>query len=210
MLNKKQHFGQAAPLHIPLKVAASRPVETSPPEPVEEKEASVSDEQVTTPPVQQPVIKPQSQAGRYRLGRPEDADAVVIHCSDPRFQAAIRDFVANELGIENPIPIIVPGGIHDFVSPIRLKAARQLWEQLEFMLKRSAVRKVILLNHDDCQWYGKWNALVQTTIGKDIAGHLLAVGEKLAEKKFKVEVECYLAKIEADEIVFCRVDRKND
>jgi hypothetical protein len=147
------------------------------------------------------------KGNRYRLARPEEADGLVIHCSDPRFQAAFRQFIEQELGLKNPIPIIIPGGIHDLVSPARIKAARQLREQLEFMVKEGGVRRVVLLNHEDCQWYGKWNALVQTAIGEDIAGHLLLAAEKLAEKKFGVEVECYLAEIEDGDVVFSRVGR---
>lgn len=151
-----------------------------------------------------------STGNRYPLTRPEEADCLVIHCSDPRFQAAFRKFTDEELGVKNPIPIIIPGGIHDLVSPARIKAARQLREHLEFMIKRGGVRRIVLLNHEDCQWYGKWSALVRTTIGQDIAGHLLAAAEKLAERKLGVEVECYLAKIEDGEIVFYRVDQQTE
>lgn len=150
------------------------------------------------------------EANRYHLARPEETDGLVIHCSDPRFQAAFRRFTDEELGIKNPIPIIIPGGIHDLVSPVRIKAARQLRDQLEFMIKKSGVRRLVLLNHEDCQWYGKWNVLVQSTVGKDIAGHLVTAAEKLVEKRFDVEVECYLAKIDGEQIVFHRVDRNTD
>ena len=149
-------------------------------------------------------------ANRYPLVKPEDADGLVIHCSDPRFQVAFRRFVDQELGIKNPVPIIIPGGIHDLASPARIKAARHLWDQLEFMVKKGKIPRIVLLNHEDCQWYGKWNALVRTSIGQDIAGHLLAVAEKLAEKRLGVEVECYLAKIEDGEIAFYDVNPKND
>ena len=148
-----------------------------------------------------------SEVKRYALVQPEEADGLVIHCSDPRFQAAFREFVTSDLGLQHPIPIVVPGGVHDLVSPARLKAARNLWEQVEFMVKEGHVRRIVPINHEDCKWYAKWNTLVQTTVGQDISGHLLALAEKLAEKKLGVEVECYLAKLEGDAVTFHRVDR---
>lgn len=144
----------------------------------------------------------------YPLLNAGDADALVIHCVDPRFQTAFRRFISEELGIQNPIPVIIPGGIHDLVSPARIKAARHLKEQLDFIIKNNRIKRVVLLNHEGCLWYGKWNSLVATTIGHDLAGHLLSAAETLIEKRLGIEVECYLARMEGQEVVFNRVDRK--
>ena len=144
--------------------------------------------------------------GRYPLLDVHDADTIVIHCSDPRFQTAFQRFVGEELGVEAAIPIVVPGGVHDLVSPARVKAARQLWAHVEFMARRDQVRRVILLNHEDCQWYRKWSALTRRTVGDDIATHLLEAAKTLASRKFGVEVDSFLAKIEDGEVVFYRVE----
>jgi carbonic anhydrase len=134
------------------------------------------------------------------------ADALVVHCSDPRFQAAFREFVAGELQVLNPVPIIIPGGIHELVSPVRIKAARQLWQQLEFMISAGKIRRVIIINHEGCQWYAKWNALVRTRVSEDIVNHLLAAAQKLLERRLNLSVETYYAKIENDGVVFSRLN----
>ncbi len=143
----------------------------------------------------------------YPLVDAENADALVIHCSDPRFQAAFRQFIEYELGIKNPIPIIVPGGVHDLVSPARIKAARQLWQQLEFMVVHGKVKRIVMINHEGCQWYAKWNTLVTSKVDEDIVNHLFAAAEKFAEKRFNISVETYYAKIVDGNVVFQRLDR---
>ncbi|MDP3900015.1 MAG: hypothetical protein Q8Q23_02950 [bacterium] len=142
----------------------------------------------------------------YPLLRSEDTDGLVIHCSDPRFQSAFRQFIKNELGLNNPCLIIVPGGIHDLVSLARPKAARQLKDQLEFIIKNMRVKRIILINHDDCRWYAKWNALVPGKIGDEIVNNLAKAAEKIMEKKFGLEIEIYLAKIQANNVIFERLD----
>lgn len=142
----------------------------------------------------------------YAVLKPEESDGLVLHCADPRFQEAFARFIREELGMKQPIPFVVPGGIHDFVSPVRVKAARQLWQQLEFMIKEGNVKRLVIINHDDCKWYGRWNTLVSTTVGEDIAHHLMKAAELLFEKKFRIDVECYVARLEGDKVTFERVD----
>ncbi len=148
------------------------------------------------------MVQVNSSNKTYPLVGAENADALVIHCSDPRFQSAFRQFVTDELGIANPVPIIIPGGIHDLISPARIKAARQLWQHLEFTVTRMKVRRIVMINHEDCLWYAKWNTLVGTKVNEDIAGHLAAAAEKLIEKRFNVTIESYIARIKDGEIVF--------
>lgn len=142
----------------------------------------------------------------YPLSKLEDAEAIVIHCSDPRFQEGFHQFLRNELGIANSIPIIVPGGVHDLVNPARIKAARQLWQQLEFAMQIGHIKRIVMFTHEDCRWHQRWSTLVSAKLGKDITSHLLSAAEMLAEKRFKVDIECYHAGIENDNIVFKRVD----
>jgi hypothetical protein len=71
----------------------------------------------------------------YPLIDAAQADGLVVHCSDPRFQVAFHDFVAGELDIRNPIPIIIPGGIHDLISPVRISPSSAV--QLTFSWRRA-------------------------------------------------------------------------
>jgi hypothetical protein len=145
--------------------------------------------------------------GTYPLSNPEEADAIVVHCSDPRFQKAFRMFLARDLNIKEPIPIIIPGGVYDLVSPARIKAARQLMQQLEFLIKENRVQRIVFLHHEDCQWSNKWSALVSRFFDRDIGKHLFGAGEKLLEKRLDLEIEVYIAAIKDNRVVFERVDQ---
>lgn len=91
----------------------------------------------------------------YRLTT-EPSQALVIHCGDPRFQNAFREFITRELGFTNYTPIIIGGGAHAFgVQSFLPKNFKILWEQVKFFVKEGGAREVIVINHEDCQWYKK-------------------------------------------------------
>lgn len=142
----------------------------------------------------------------YPLLVSRESDGLVVHCSDPRFQEAFARFIREDLGLQKPIPIVVPGGIHDLVSPVRLKAARHLWQQIEFALRIGSGRRLVIINHEDCLWYNRWNALVSSRVSDDLARHLFTAAERLIEKRLSLEIECYIARIRGDQACFERVD----
>ena len=73
--------------------------------------------------------------------------ALVIHCSDPRFQRAFREFITDELGISNYIPIVIGGGVHAMVMKTHLpENFENLWEQIDFFLKETKLKQVIIIN----------------------------------------------------------------
>jgi hypothetical protein len=83
--------------------------------------------------------------------------AVVIHCSDPRFQAAFEQFLAHELHLEQGtyIPIIVGGGGGVLAHPEQLpKEFKFLKDRLEhYRSVFPTVRRIILINHEGCRYY---------------------------------------------------------
>ncbi|MDP3963119.1 MAG: hypothetical protein Q8Q39_01345 [bacterium] len=82
-------------------------------------------------------------------------DALVLHCSDPRFQEAFHDFIHGELGIQMPAPICIPGSSAAFgVQTVLPKGWNALRRQLELLTKDSKFSRVVLINHDDCKGYG--------------------------------------------------------
>lgn len=102
----------------------------------------------------------------YPLIETDGADAVVIHCSDPRFQEAFRAFVKNELKIQHPAFIVIPGGVSsvgaELFAPKHLKTLK---DQIEFMMAHSKYPRLILINHEDCKMYGKLYDLVNKKVG---------------------------------------------
>jgi hypothetical protein len=83
--------------------------------------------------------------------------AIVIHCSDPRFQKAFAEFIHGELGLETGeyVPLVVSGGVASLSEPLKLpKEFKFMKERIELFLERfDTIRRIILINHEDCRHY---------------------------------------------------------
>jgi hypothetical protein len=97
-----------------------------------------------------------SQTLYISRARPEDAacEAVVIHCSDHRFQAGFHEFLSEGLQLVSYALLAVPGGGH-FVTLEHLmpKFFSVNLQSLSFLLKRTGSPRVILIGHDDCLFF---------------------------------------------------------
>lgn len=145
----------------------------------------------------------------YRVSR-APAEAIVIHCGDPRFQEAFRQFVTRELGIRNYVPIIIGGGIHALgMQSLMPKNFKILWEQIKFFVKEAGVRQVIIINHEDCAWYKKMKGF-HPTIRLPIKGKLdLRTATETILRDFTgVSVRTFWAGLEGDVISFSEVGGK--
>ena len=99
-------------------------------------------------------------------------EAVVIYCSDPRFQAAFREFIENGLGLVpgKYIPLVVDGGAGVLGRPESLpKEFKFVKERLEMFKERfCSIRRVILINHEDCTYYD----MLSSKLSSFIPAHL--------------------------------------
>jgi hypothetical protein len=86
--------------------------------------------------------------------RPE---AIVLHCSDPRFQTAFAPFIENELGLAKGryVPFVVAGGAGVLANPERRpKEFKFLKDRFElFHGQFASLRRLVLINHEDCAYY---------------------------------------------------------
>lgn len=126
-------------------------------------------------------------------------DAIVVHCSDPRFQEAFRLFVKEELKIEHPAPIVIPGSISSVgLELVMPKHAKALKDYVEFMVEHGKTARLVLINHEDCKMYEKWRSYFRLALLQQQVQDLL-----LAARFFKkflpqwLTVEVYMAKIDA-------------
>lgn len=84
-----------------------------------------------------------------------DTDVLAIHCGDYRFQTAFREFLARTLALEGKYDLMVlPGG------PLSLTLAEYLpkfswssWKWLRFFVEKHEIRRLILIQHQDCGFY---------------------------------------------------------
>jgi hypothetical protein len=72
-------------------------------------------------------------------------EAVIVHCYDFRIQHFLNDWLTKRLGIKNYDRISLPGGVREFAY-VRI--------QIQMSYKIHNVKKVIMINHEDCAAYG--------------------------------------------------------
>jgi len=106
--------------------------------------------------------------------------AIVIHCSDPRFQKAFADFIRTDLGLEEGeyIPLTTPGGVASFSEPFKLpKEFKFMKDRIEFLLENfKTVNRIILINHEDCRHYEQLKSIV----GRLFLHRVQSMGERQA------------------------------
>ena len=131
-------------------------------------------------------------------------EAVVIHCGDPRFQDAFHSFLNNELRLKNYVPIVLGGGIYPFgVQNLLPKNFKILYQQIKFFLKEGKINRLVIINHDDCKWYQKFQGYTASIPLYDrLRGDLRSAAKHLSEDYLHVRVETYHAGLEGKEISF--------
>jgi carbonic anhydrase len=104
--------------------------------------------------------------------------AIVVYCSDNRFQNAFREFIANELHLAEGeyIPMVLSGGVASLSEPLRLpKEFKYVKERVEFFLERfTTVRRIVLINHEDCRHY----EALKSSLGSVFLQHVSHMSER--------------------------------
>jgi hypothetical protein len=104
--------------------------------------------------------------------------AIVVYCSDPRFQRAFREFIGNDLHLQEGeyIPLVVSGGVASLSEPLRLpKEFKFMKERIELFLGRfDSIRRIILINHEDCRHY----EALKSSLGAIFLQHLAHMTER--------------------------------
>lgn len=104
------------------------------------------------------------------------AKAIVIHCIDFRFQKFIDDWLQKNMVDYKFDRVGLAGGVFDFYTILK---------QVEISNRLHQIKKVILINHEDCGAYGKEGNLIRHK-------HDLADAEKKIEAIFPhLDVETY-------------------
>ena len=71
-------------------------------------------------------------------------DAIVVHCIDFRFQKYLDPWLHKHLGHDNYDRVSLAGAVFDFYSVLK---------QVEISDSLHKIKKVILINHEDCGAY---------------------------------------------------------
>jgi len=149
--------------------------------------------------------------------------AIVIHCSDPRFQEAFQGFISKNLNLSQGeyIPLVIPGSIAFLGGNISMFMPKN-WKAIMDHLKEAMAQfrgrevRIILINHEGCAEYEKivgrarkiFSALPDT-IERQVEdlGTVAKVIEKLS-KQFGVncQIGLYMARVDKEEVVFDRYE----
>lgn len=80
--------------------------------------------------------------------------AVVIHCSDPRYQPHFQEFLQKGLGIGSYALVAVPGGVQLLTLERYLpKFTWAGWRWVKFVVDLVEPARLVLIAHEDCRWY---------------------------------------------------------
>lgn len=84
-----------------------------------------------------------------------ETDVLVVHCSDHRFQAGFYEFLNLKLNLdENYDLLVLPGGPQCLTLVEYLpKFSWAGWKWLRFLIDAHGLKRLILVQHQDCGWY---------------------------------------------------------
>lgn len=125
-----------------------------------------------------------------------DCDAVVIHCSDHRFQQGFREFLSQGLGLGSYALLAIPGGGHfGSMADMLPKLAKVGMQSLKFLVTRSGANRIILIAHDDCLYFKEVLQFFFTEpdLNKKQTANLTRARRVLMERYPRVSVELYFA-----------------
>lgn len=129
----------------------------------------------------------------------ENAQAIVIHCSDHRFQASFREFLTDGLGLQSYGLLAIPGGGHFIPLEQYLpKFAKAGLQSLSFLVKRAKPDRIILIGHADCLFFKErfQYFFMEADLNERQAANLRKARRLLRERFPDVVVEAYFADLE--------------
>lgn len=103
-------------------------------------------------------------------------EAVIVSCIDFRFQEYVENWARQNFGSKNYDRVAWAGGV---------KSLDQILSQIEISQRLHHIKKVVLINHEDCGAYG------QEDMPQKHARDLTNAKNKIKEQFPNLEVETY-------------------
>lgn len=135
---------------------------------------------------------------------PDSPAVLAVHCSDPRYLPHFREFLHKGLGLERYALIAVPGGAQCLVPSDALpKFAWVGWRWTKFMVRLMSAERIILIGHEDCQWYATRSTDLELGgLRQRQQEDLQEVGRLIGDRFHRSKVETYFATLENDAAIF--------
>ena len=135
------------------------------------------------------------------------SDALVVHCSDPRYQPHFQQFLQTCAGLPRYTLVAVPGGPHFLTLAEYLpKFSWVGWRWAKFVMDVGRPARVILIAHDDCRWYlDQRFAHLHGQMHERQLDDLRKVQADLRERFGPLDIEIWFARLDGHEVTFDRV-----
>ncbi len=136
----------------------------------------------------------------------EWGDALVIYCTDPRYRRQTHELLHDQLGLQHPAVITVPGGVAVLLPLVGI-AHKLVKGWLDLLFAKHRPRRIVCVAHQDCAAYGAakhpvLNFLVKAATGHAMADlqqqHLRQAQTTLATWFPGIPVETYFAEVKAE------------
>src|SRR5262249_14189265 len=138
---------------------------------------------------------------RAKARRQDSAnEAVVVHCSDHRFQKGFREFLSEGLALSSYAPLTIPGGGHfSSIEHLQPKLAKVGMQSLKFLIEKTGARRVILIGHEDCLFFKDHVQFefAETNLNNKQIASLKRASRLIAERFPRNPVETYFVSAEA-------------
>ena len=128
-------------------------------------------------------------------------EAVVVHCSDHRFQEGFHEFISDGLGLHTYALLAIPGGAHfGAMEQLQPKFAKVGLQSLKFLVKRSGARRIVVIGHDDCLFFKEQlqHFFTESDFNQKQIANLKRARVVLREWFPRAAVELYLADADTD------------
>ena len=107
--------------------------------------------------------------------------SLIVSCIDFRIQPAVEEWALKNLGAKNYDRVALAGGVKDFSA---------VMSQIDISVKLHAVKKAILMNHEDCGAY--WESGTEEKHRED----LKTAADKVKVKYPDLTVETYYVRLD--------------
>jgi hypothetical protein len=146
----------------------------------------------------------------YSASRAAEAspEALVLHCSDHRFQTAFNEFLTHGLELRSYGLLSIPGGGHFISLETYLpKFAKIGFQSVSFLVKRSRPRRIILIGHDDCLFFKERAQFFffEADLNEKQFANLKKAREVIHSRYPDLAVDIYFADVQKDSVQFVKV-----
>lgn len=120
--------------------------------------------------------------------------AAAIYCSDGRFGEHMDDFLHHSLQLPRYDRLVIPGGAACLAG--HLATCREeyaLMAQLRFLLTVHGLRRVVLIAHRDCAYYGEGLRVPAERLMDQQLGDLLEAAQRIRSLSGDLDVDAYFA-----------------